>query len=71
MTGIIENMKITTVGMGYVCLSLACLFAKSNSVMALDIVANKINAINNGRSPIKDSEISRFWHLEVVTSELL
>lgn len=53
-------MKITIVGMGYVGLSLACLFAKSNSVMALDIVADKINAINNGRSPIKDSEISRF-----------
>ena len=53
-------MKITIVGTGYVGLSLACLLSQHNEVRALDVLKGKVDAINQGRSPIKDSEISAF-----------
>lgn len=54
------GMKITIVGTGYVGLSLACLLSQHNEVRALDVLKGKVDAINQGRSPIKDSEISAF-----------
>ncbi len=53
-------MKITIVGTGYVGLSLACLLSQHNEVRALDVLKDKVDAINQGRSPIKDPEISAF-----------
>lgn len=53
-------MKITIVGTGYVGLSLACLLSQHNEVRALDVLKDKVDAINQGQSPIKDSEISAF-----------
>ena len=53
-------MKITIVGTGYVGLSLACLLSQHNEVRALDVLKDKVDAINQGQSPIKDSEISTF-----------
>lgn len=53
-------MKITIVGTGYVGLSLACLLSQHNEVRALDVLKDKVDAINQGHSPIKDSEISAF-----------
>lgn len=53
-------MKITIVGTGYVGLSLACLLSQHNEVRALDVLKGKVDAINQGQSPIKDSEISAF-----------
>ncbi len=54
------GMKITIVGTGYVGLSLACLLSQHNEVRALDVLKDKVDAINQGHSPIKDSEISAF-----------
>ena len=54
------GMKITIVGTGYVGLSLACLLSQHNEVRALDVLKDKVDAINQGQSPIKDSEISAF-----------
>ncbi len=54
------GMKITIVGTGYVGLSLACLLSQHNEVRALDVLKGKVDAINQGQSPIKDSEISAF-----------
>lgn len=53
-------MKIAVAGTGYVGLSLAVLLAQKNEVVALDIDAGKVALINQGKSPISDSEISDF-----------
>lgn len=52
-----ENMKITVVGTGYVGLSMATLLGQNNKVIALDILKEKIEKINNKISPIQDIEI--------------
>jgi len=51
-------MNITVAGTGYVGLSLAVLFAQRHKVIALDIVPEKADMINNGVSPIVDEQIS-------------
>ena len=56
----LKTMRISVVGTGYVGLSLSCLLAQHNEVRALDIVERKVNLINQGISPIKDTEISAF-----------
>ncbi|WP_372520509.1 nucleotide sugar dehydrogenase [Candidatus Ruminimicrobiellum ovillum] len=53
-------MKITVAGIGYVGLSLAVLLAQKNEVIAVDILDERVNDINNKKSPIKDKEIEDF-----------
>ena len=51
------NRTIAIAGTGYVGLSLAVLFAQKNQVTAVDIVPEKVEMINNQKSPIQDDYI--------------
>lgn len=55
------NRKIAVAGTGYVGLSLATLLSQNNEVMALDIIPEKVEKINNRISPIKDEYIERYF----------
>ncbi|HEY0645709.1 MAG TPA: 2-dehydropantoate 2-reductase N-terminal domain-containing protein, partial [Nocardioides sp.] len=52
--------KISVAGLGYVGLSLAVLLARHNTVVGLDLVAERIEQLRRGGSPIHDEDISRF-----------
>ena len=53
-------MKITVAGTGYVGLSISILLAQHNEVIACDIMQNKVDLINNKKSPIVDKEITEY-----------
>lgn len=53
-------MKITVVGTGYVGLSMAVLLAQNNEVISIDIVKERVDLLNNKKSPIIDSDIEYF-----------
>jgi UDPglucose 6-dehydrogenase len=53
-------MKIAVAGTGYVGLSNAVLLAQHNTVYAVDIVQEKVDLINQGKSPIVDQEIEEY-----------
>ena len=53
-------MKIAVVGTGYVRLSNAMLLAQHHDVIAVDIVAEKVELLNNKQSPIEDKDIEHF-----------
>ncbi|WP_413526689.1 nucleotide sugar dehydrogenase [Marinilactibacillus psychrotolerans] len=53
-------MNITVVGMGYVGLSNAILLAQNNKVKVLEVVDEKVEMINNKKSPIEDKEIQDY-----------
>lgn len=54
------NRKIAVAGTGYVGLSLAVLLAQNNEVTAVDIVPEKVDMINNRKSPIQDEYIEKY-----------
>lgn len=53
-------MKIAVAGTGYVGLSIATLLAQHNTVVAVDIIPEKVDLINNKKSPIKDDYIEQY-----------
>jgi len=53
-------MKIAVAGTGYVGLSIATLLSRFNEVVAVDVVPEKVEMINAGRSPIKDDCIESY-----------
>ena len=53
-------MKIAVAGTGYVGLSIATLLAQHNTVTAVDIVPEKVELINNKKSPIQDEYIEKY-----------
>ena len=55
-----SNYKIAVAGTGYVGLSNAVLLAQHNEVKAVDLVAEKVEMLNNKKSPIEDKEISEY-----------
>lgn len=59
-------MNITVVGAGYVGLSVAMLLSQKNKVVILDISAEKINCLNDNKSPIDDTDIERFLASELI-----
>ena len=54
------NKKIAVAGTGYVGLSIATLLAQHNHVTAVDIVPEKVDLINNKKSPIQDDYIEKY-----------
>lgn len=54
------NRKITVAGTGYVGLSLAVLLAQYNNVVAVDIIPEKVEMINDKKSPIQDDYIEKY-----------
>ncbi|MBQ9887183.1 MAG: nucleotide sugar dehydrogenase [Lachnospiraceae bacterium] len=56
-----SSCKIAVAGTGYVGLSIATLLAQHNSVMAVDIIPEKVEMINNRKSPIQDEYIEKYF----------
>ena len=55
----IKDVKIAVAGTGYVGLSIATLLSQHHPVMAVDVVKEKVELINNKRSPIQDDYIEQ------------
>ena len=55
-----KSYKVAVAGTGYVGLSNAVLLAQHNEVKAVDLVAEKVELLNNKKSPIEDKEISEY-----------
>ena len=53
-------MKIAVAGTGYVGLSIAILLAQHNEVVAVDVIPEKVNLINQKKSPILDEYIEKY-----------
>jgi len=57
----IKNIKVAVAGTGYVGLSLATLISQKHEVTAVDIIPEKVEMINNRKSPIQDEFIEKFF----------
>ena len=55
-----KDLKIAVAGTGYVGLSIATLLSQHHEVMAVDIVSEKVELINNKKSPIQDEYIEKY-----------
>ena len=56
-----KDLKIAVAGTGYVGLSIATLLAQHHHVMAVDVVAEKVDKINQRISPIQDEYIEKYF----------
>lgn len=56
-----KNLKIAVAGTGYVGLSIATLLSQYHNVMAVDIIPEKVELINNRKSPIQDEYIEKYF----------
>ena len=61
MNDIKKDIKIAVAGTGYVGLSMATLLSQNHNVIAVDIIPEKVEMINNRISPIQDNEIEEFF----------
>ena len=57
----LQNLRIAVAGTGYVGLSIATLLAQHHQVMAVDVIPEKVEKINNKISPIQDEHIELFF----------
>ena len=55
-----KNYKISVAGTGYVGLSIATLLSQHHHVTAVDIIPEKVDMINNRKSPIQDDYIEKY-----------
>ena len=55
-----EKLRIAVAGTGYVGLSIATLLAQHHRVTAVDVVSEKVELINNKKSPIQDEYIEKY-----------
>ena len=55
-----KDLKIAVAGTGYVGLSIATLLSQYHKVMAVDIIPEKVEMINNRKSPIQDDYIEKY-----------
>lgn len=55
-----KNYKIAVAGTGYVGLSIATLLSQHHQVTAVDIIPEKVDLINNRKSPIQDEYIEKY-----------
>ena len=56
----IQNLKIAVAGTGYVGLSIATLLSQHHQVTAVDVIPEKVDLINNRKSPIQDEYIEKY-----------
>ena len=69
MESALPKLKIAVAGSGYVGLSNAVLLAQHNEVKAVDLVAEKVDMLNNKKSPIEDKEISEYLTTKALNLE--
>lgn len=55
-----KDLKIAVAGTGYVGLSIATLLSQHHKVTAVDIISEKVELINNKKSPIQDEYIEKY-----------
>ena len=60
ITNIDKNIKIAVAGTGYVGLSIATLLSQHHQVTAVDVIPEKVNLINQRKSPIQDDYIEKY-----------
>ena len=64
-------MRIAVFGLGYVgCVTAACLAARGNTVIGVDVAAHKVSAINTGRSPIIEAGLNDLIATSVLSGAL-
>lgn len=65
-----KKYKIAVAGTGYVGLSIATLLSQHHNVVAVDIIKEKVDLINNKQSPIQDDYIEQYLAEKTCTSRL-